>query len=108
MHACNVGAVSVVSRGMMNVRVAICRMGKIFVYLGVSVGVVPSNQPPQTAIDEFRKDVTYVTGQELAFSYLRDNCGSTRNVDKLVRVRVSLGDLGIPQTPMSSYQNVWR
>lgn len=58
-------------------------MGKVFVSLGLTVGVVPLDGSPQVTIDEFRKDVTYVTGQALAFAYLRDNCGNNRSVDML-------------------------
>jgi preprotein translocase subunit SecA len=60
-------------------------MGKVLEFLGLSVGVAASDGLQQDFIEAYRKDVTYVTGQALAFSYLKDNSSSVRQVEQLVR-----------------------
>jgi len=41
--------------------------------LGVSVGSILSNMPPETRLIEYSKDITYGTNNEFGFDYLRDN-----------------------------------
>ncbi len=48
-------------------------MGKIYKYLGLSVGVVYSNQKPQEKAEAYQADITYGTSSEFGFDYLRDN-----------------------------------
>ena len=48
-------------------------MGKIYEYLGLSVGVVVPQLPDQMRQEQYRCDVTYATNNELGFDYLRDN-----------------------------------
>ncbi|KAG2432243.1 hypothetical protein HXX76_009162 [Chlamydomonas incerta] len=48
-------------------------MGKLYRFLGLTCAAVQSNCPVATARAAFACDVTYVTGQELCFSYLKDN-----------------------------------
>ena len=48
-------------------------MGKIHRYLGLSVGVVYSNQNPQEKAEAYKCDITYGTSSEFGFDYLRDN-----------------------------------
>ena len=47
-------------------------MGKVFEFLGLSVGFIQSDMGPERR-DEYQKDITYVTNNELGFDYLRDN-----------------------------------
>ena len=48
-------------------------MGKVFKFLGLSVGVVTSNMPPENKKDAYNCDIVYATNNELGFDYLRDN-----------------------------------
>ena len=48
-------------------------MGKVHRYLGLSVGVVYSNQKPQEKANAYLCDITYGTSSEFGFDYLRDN-----------------------------------
>ncbi len=48
-------------------------MRPIYEFLGLSVGVVNSNQAIQEKIAAYKCDVIYATNNELGFDYLRDN-----------------------------------
>ena len=48
-------------------------MGKIFNFLGLSVGCVTSNITFDEKKSAYSCDITYVTNNELGFDYLRDN-----------------------------------
>jgi preprotein translocase subunit SecA len=48
-------------------------MGKIYTFLGMSVGVVVSHQPPEEKREAYLADITYGTNNEFGFDYLRDN-----------------------------------
>lgn len=48
-------------------------MGKIYEFLGVSVGLVQHNYTPTQRQINYRKDITYGTNNEFGFDYLRDN-----------------------------------
>ena len=45
----------------------------LFNFLGMTVGVIYSQQPPQEKIDAYQADITYGTNNEYGFDYLRDN-----------------------------------
>ncbi|MES2908471.1 MAG: preprotein translocase subunit SecA [Pseudomonadota bacterium] len=45
----------------------------LFEFLGLSVGVVRSQQPPEDKRAAYRADITYGTNNEFGFDYLRDN-----------------------------------
>ncbi|WP_323842069.1 MULTISPECIES: preprotein translocase subunit SecA [unclassified Moraxella] len=45
----------------------------LFAFLGLSVGVIYSQQPPQEKFEAYRADITYGTNNEYGFDYLRDN-----------------------------------
>lgn len=45
----------------------------LFEFLGLSVGVVRSQQPPEEKRAAYRADITYGTNNEFGFDYLRDN-----------------------------------
>ncbi|MFQ5937973.1 MAG: DEAD/DEAH box helicase, partial [Acidiferrobacterales bacterium] len=48
-------------------------MGKIYNFLGLSVGVVVSHQPAEEKREAYAADITYGTNNEFGFDYLRDN-----------------------------------
>ena len=48
-------------------------MGKIFRYLGLSVGVILHDMTPKQRREAYNCDITYATNNELGFDYLRDN-----------------------------------
>ncbi|PYE40859.1 preprotein translocase subunit SecA [Psychrobacter fozii] len=45
----------------------------LFGFLGMTVGVIYSQQPPQEKIAAYQADITYGTNNEYGFDYLRDN-----------------------------------
>ncbi|WP_131668412.1 preprotein translocase subunit SecA [Psychrobacter pygoscelis] len=45
----------------------------LFDFLGLTVGVIYSQQPPQEKVDAYQSDITYGTNNEYGFDYLRDN-----------------------------------
>lgn len=45
----------------------------LFEFLGLSIGVIYSMQPPPEKSDAYRADITYGTNNEFGFDYLRDN-----------------------------------
>lgn len=45
----------------------------LFNFLGLSIGVIYSQQPPQEKVDAYQADITYGTNNEYGFDYLRDN-----------------------------------
>ena len=61
-------------------------MRPVYEYLGLSVGIVNSNQPINEKIQSYKCDVIYATNNELGFDYLRDNMA--RSVEE--RVQCSL------------------
>ncbi len=48
-------------------------MGQVHEYLGLSVGCVLNSMDPDERREQYAKDITYVTNNELGFDYLRDN-----------------------------------
>ena len=54
-------------------------MGKIFRFLGLSVGCVVSTSTLQDRQKAYASDITYITNKELAFDYLRDNMVVSKN-----------------------------
>lgn len=48
-------------------------MGKVYEYLGLTVGVAVHGQNPQVRAEQYRADITYGTNNEFGFDYLRDN-----------------------------------
>lgn len=53
-------------------------MGKLYDFLGVSVGFVTSTMKNDDRRKAYAADITYVTNQEVGFDYLRDNLVFTR------------------------------
>ena len=48
-------------------------MGIIYEYLGLSVGYINSNIPPNSRREIYQSDIIYGTNNEFGFDYLRDN-----------------------------------
>ncbi len=48
-------------------------MGKLYKFLGLSVGLVVSGQTPKQKQEAYNSDITYGTNNEFGFDYLRDN-----------------------------------
>ena len=62
-------------------------MGKVFNFLGMSVGIITSSTPPEEKQDAYNCDITYATNNELGFDYLRDNMAFT--ADKKVQRKLN-------------------
>lgn len=52
-------------------------MGKLYNFLGLTVGVVVPGQSPDVKKEAYAADITYGTNNEYGFDYLRDNMGVT-------------------------------
>ena len=48
-------------------------MGKVYKFLGLTVGVTLNDQKPEQKKLAYQADITYCTNNELGFDYLRDN-----------------------------------
>ena len=48
-------------------------MGKLYKFLGLSVGTIVSGMPTQERKEAYAADITYGTNNEFGFDYLRDN-----------------------------------
>lgn len=59
-------------------------MGKLYNYLGLSVGFVNSAMKNDGRKKAYNSDITYVTNQEIGFDYLRDNLVYARS-DRVLR-----------------------
>ena len=53
-------------------------MGKLYNFLGLSVGVVVPGMPHFEKKDAYAADITYGTNNEYGFDYLRDNMASSK------------------------------
>ncbi|MFP4155285.1 MAG: preprotein translocase subunit SecA [Halothiobacillaceae bacterium] len=54
-------------------------MGRIYDFLGLTVGVVVPGMDTQAKRDAYNCDVTYATNNELGFDYLRDNMAFSKD-----------------------------
>jgi len=54
-------------------------MGKLYSFLGLSVGVVLSGLNPEERKEAYGADITYGTNNEFGFDYLRDNMAFTQD-----------------------------
>ncbi|WP_308517066.1 preprotein translocase subunit SecA [Sphingomonas flavescens] len=54
-------------------------MGRIYRFLGMTVGVIVPNLTDQERRDAYNCDITYATNNELGFDYLRDNMKFSRD-----------------------------
>ncbi len=48
-------------------------MGELFRFLGLTVGCIQHDQPPDVRRAQYACDITYGTNSEFGFDYLRDN-----------------------------------
>ena len=58
-------------------------MGRIYRFLGLTVGVIVPNLDEETRRQAYACDITYATNNELGFDYLRDNM--RMNVEQMVQ-----------------------
>ena len=54
-------------------------MGKVYKFLGLTVGVSINGQSDEQKQEAYRCDITYATNNELGFDYLRDNMAVNKN-----------------------------
>ncbi len=54
-------------------------MGKVYKFLGLSVGVSLNGQNNEKKKNAYLADITYTTNNELGFDYLRDNMARSKN-----------------------------
>ena len=54
-------------------------MGKVYKFLGLTVGVILNEQKDEQKKIAYRADITYTTNNELGFDYLRDNMARNKN-----------------------------
>ncbi len=53
-------------------------MGRVHRFLGLSVGTILAQMPPETRREQYNADITYGTNNEFGFDYLRDNMAMTK------------------------------
>ena len=59
-------------------------MAPVYTFLGLTVGVIRSGQPPDEKREAYACDIVYGTNNEFGFDYLRDNL-AFRNEDRMQR-----------------------
>ncbi len=60
-------------------------MGAVYKFLGLTVGCILHDQPPDVRREQYNCDVTYGTNAEFGFDYLRDNGMAQRKEDQVQR-----------------------
>jgi preprotein translocase subunit SecA len=60
-------------------------VGQVYRYLGLSVGVLLNQMPPEKRREAYHADVTFGTNSEFGFDYLRDNMAG--GIEHIVQVR---------------------
>src|SRR5438105_1302004 len=60
-------------------------MGAVYQFVGLSVGCILHDQPPNVRREQYNCDITYGTNAEFGFDYLRDNGMATRKEDQVQR-----------------------
>jgi preprotein translocase subunit SecA len=60
-------------------------MGAVYRFLGLTVGCILHDQPPNVRREQYSCDITYGTNAEFGFDYLRDNGMATRKEDQVQR-----------------------
>src|SRR5579859_6113767 len=60
-------------------------MGAVYKFLGLSVGCILHDQPPNVRREQYSCDITYGTNAEFGFDYLRDNGMATRKEEQVQR-----------------------
>ena len=60
-------------------------VGEIYRFLGLTVGVIQHDQPPDVRRAQYACDITYGTNSEFGFDYLRDNGMATSREQQVQR-----------------------
>ncbi len=60
-------------------------MGELYKFLGLTVGVIQHDQPPDERREQYACDITYGTNSEFGFDYLRDNGMATTREQQVQR-----------------------
>ena len=60
-------------------------MGQLYVFLGLTVGIIQHDQPPDLRRAQYQCDITYGTNSEFGFDYLRDNGMATSRDQQVQR-----------------------
>ena len=60
-------------------------MGAVYRFLGLTVGCILHDQPPNVRREHYNFDITYGTNAEFGFDYLRDNGMAVRKEDQVQR-----------------------
>lgn len=79
-------------------------MGRIYKYLGMTVGLLQNNMPLELKRPAYQADVTYGTNSEFGFDYLRENLLRQRNprmIEPMKEFEVQLRGRGL--TPENAY-----
>src|SRR2546428_10942844 len=60
-------------------------MGELYKFLGLTVGCIQHDQPPDLRREQYAMDITYGTNSEFGFDYLRDNGMATTREQQVQR-----------------------
>jgi len=60
-------------------------MGAVYKFLGLTVGCILHDQPPNVRREQYNCDITYGTNAEFGFDYLRDNGMASRAEEQVQR-----------------------
>src|SRR5436190_8291099 len=60
-------------------------MGQIYDFLGLTIGCIQHDQPPDLRREQYAMDITYGTNSEFGFDYLRDNGMATTREQQVQR-----------------------
>ncbi len=60
-------------------------MGRLYNFLGLTVGCIQHDQPPDLRREQYAMDITYGTNSEFGFDYLRDNGMATTREQQVQR-----------------------
>ena len=60
-------------------------MGQLYTFLGLTVGCIQHDQPPDERREQYACDITYGTNSEFGFDYLRDNGMATTREQQVQR-----------------------
>ena len=60
-------------------------MGQLYAFLGLTVGIIQHDQPPDLRRAQYQCDITYGTNSEFGFDYLRDNGMATSRDQQVQR-----------------------
>jgi preprotein translocase subunit SecA len=60
-------------------------MGQLYNFLGLTIGCIQHDQPPDVRREQYAMDITYGTNSEFGFDYLRDNGMATTREQQVQR-----------------------